>query len=90
MDKFKKVNHKVPMLSLSNAYSYDDLRDFDKKIKDIIKENTNYVVEFKIDGLSVGLNYKNKKFIGGSTRGNGYIGEDITSNLNTIKQYLKL
>lgn len=85
LDKFKKVNHKVPMLSLSNAYSYDDLRDFDKKIKDIIKENTNYVVEFKIDGLSVGLNYKNKKFIGGSTRGNGYIGEDITSNLNTIK-----
>ncbi|GAA0865860.1 NAD-dependent DNA ligase LigA [Paraclostridium tenue] len=85
IDKFNQVTHKIPMLSLSNAYSGQDLRDFDKRVRDSINEEVEYVVEFKIDGLSVGLTYNNGIFEKGATRGNGIIGEDITQNLKTVK-----
>ena len=73
------------MLSLSNAYSDSDLKDFDKRVKDMVNEDVEYVVEFKIDGLSVGITYDNGEFQYGATRGNGVIGEDISKNLMTIK-----
>ena len=85
LEKFNQITHKVPMLSLSNAYSDSDLKDFDKRVRDMVKDEVEYVVEFKIDGLSVGLTYNNGEFQYGATRGNGVIGEDITQNLMTIK-----
>ncbi|MEG0842820.1 MAG: NAD-dependent DNA ligase LigA [Romboutsia sp.] len=85
LDKFSQIVHKMPMLSLSNAYSSQDLKDFDKKVRDMVNGNVEYVVEFKIDGLSVGLTYKNGEFEKGSTRGDGVTGEDISQNLMTVK-----
>jgi DNA ligase (NAD+) len=85
LDKFTQVTHKIPMLSLSNAYSAKDLKDFDKRVRELAHDEVEYAVEFKIDGLSVGLTYKNGVFEKGATRGNGVIGEDITENLRTVK-----
>ena len=85
LEKFNQITHKIPMLSLSNAYSDSDLKDFDKRVKDMVNEDVEYVVEFKIDGLSVGITYDNGEFQYGATRGNGVIGEDISKNLMTIK-----
>lgn len=84
LDKFERVEHKVPMESLQDAFSYDEVRDFDRRVKDsgVIPQ---YVVEQKIDGLSVALEYENGDFVRGSTRGNGLIGEDVTENLKTIR-----
>ena len=84
IDEFKKVTHEVPMMSLGDIFNEDEVRDFDKKIKKTIK-NPTYVCELKIDGLSVSLLYKNGKLVRGATRGNGVIGEDITHNVETIK-----
>ena len=84
IDEFKKVEHKVPMMSLGDIFSEEEVLEFDKKIKKTIKEPT-YVCELKIDGLSVSLIYDNGKLIRGATRGNGTIGEDITHNVETIK-----
>lgn len=85
LDKFTQITHKIPMLSLSNAYSDKDLKDFDKRVRELADDSVEYVVEFKIDGLSVGLTYKNGVFEKGATRGNGVVGEDITENLRTVK-----
>lgn len=85
LDKFNQVTHKIPMLSLSNAYSAQDLKDFDKRVRESVNKDVEYVVEFKIDGLSVGLTYVDGVFKTGATRGNGIIGEDITQNLKTVK-----
>lgn len=85
LDKFTQITHKIPMLSLSNAYSDKDLKDFDKRVRELDDDSVEYVVEFKIDGLSVGLTYKNGVFEKGATRGNGVVGEDITENLRTVK-----
>lgn len=85
LDKFEQVVHKIPMLSLANAYSAQDLRDFDKRVRDMVEGEVEYVVEFKIDGLSVGLTYNNGLFEKGATRGNGIVGEDISQNLKTVK-----
>ena len=84
LDKFEKVTHDVPMMSLSNAFNEDDLRSFDEKI---IKEvgNVNYNVELKIDGLAGSIKYEKGKLILGASRGNGVVGENITSNVKTIK-----
>lgn len=82
--KFKPVKHDVPMQSLHDSFSKDELRDFDARIRNIIK-NPCYVVEPKIDGLSVSLEYKNSVLIRASTRGDGITGEDITDNIRTIK-----
>ncbi|WP_092922356.1 NAD-dependent DNA ligase LigA [Romboutsia hominis] len=85
LDKFEQVVHKIPMLSLANAYSAQDLRDFDKRVRDMVEGEVEYVVEFKIDGLSVGLTYNNGLFEKGATRGDGIVGEDISQNLKTVK-----
>ena len=85
LDKFDQVTHKNPMLSLSNAYSAEDLRDFDRRVKEMTDGDVEYVVEFKIDGLSVGITYENGEFKSAATRGNGIIGEDISKNAMTIK-----
>lgn len=80
---FEKVNHTVQMGSLQDVFSFSELISFDKKVREIIKPV--YVVEPKIDGLSVSLEYVDGIFVRGSTRGNGFIGEDVTQNLKTIK-----
>lgn len=85
LDKFNQVTHKNPMLSLSNAYSAEDLRDFDRRVREMTDGDVEYVVEFKIDGLSVGITYENGEFKSAATRGNGIIGEDISKNAMTIK-----
>ena len=85
---FEKVVHTVKMESLLDAFSYDELRDFDRKVKDAVGK-AQYVVETKIDGLSMSLEYINGVFTRGSTRGDGTVGEDVTQNLATIKSIPK-
>jgi len=84
--EFSTIKHALPMLSLQNAMSADELTDFDKRVKKLLGvTDLEYVMEVKIDGLAVELVYENGQFILGSTRGDGYTGEDITQNLRTIK-----
>ncbi len=91
---FKKAFHKVPMLSLSNAFSEEDLRNFEKKIFNFLSQNNNssisYTAEPKIDGISASLTYQNGRFKYGLSRGDGKEGEDITANLATIKDIPKI
>ena len=86
---FKKVVHRSPMLSLSNAFTEDDLINFEKKILNFLDKKKDFSIEYsaepKIDGISASLIYKNGKFITGLSRGDGKEGEDITENLKTIK-----
>lgn len=83
---FKQVRHVQPLLSLSNAFSDGDLLDWDARLKRMLGvSQVEYIVELKIDGLSVALTYENGEFITGATRGDGQTGEDITVNLRTIK-----
>ena len=86
---FKKIKHKIPMLSLSNAFDEEDLLNFEKKILNFLNEGSNFNFEYsaepKIDGISASLIFKNGKFITGLSRGDGKEGEDITENLKTIK-----
>lgn len=81
---FAKVTHAVKMESLQDAFSIEELYSFDKRVRETI-ENPTYIVEAKIDGLSISLEYENGVFTRGSTRGNGLVGEDVTENLRTIK-----
>jgi len=86
LDTFQKVRHDVPMLSLANAFNEEDLRDFDRRIRQALDEDSySYVCELKIDGLAVSLKYEDGLFVQGSTRGDGTVGEDITANLKTIR-----
>ncbi|WP_018664435.1 NAD-dependent DNA ligase LigA [Heyndrickxia acidiproducens] len=82
---FTKVVHDIPMLSLANAFNEADLRDFDRKVRETVGENYEYVCELKIDGLAISLHYEEGVFVQGSTRGDGTIGEDITANLRTVR-----
>ena len=86
---FKKVTHEVPLQSLQDVFSFEEVEEFDERIQKQAEENgiekVNYVVETKIDGLSAALEYKQGKFVRGATRGNGLIGEDVTENLKTVK-----
>lgn len=85
---FEKVQHEVPLQSLQDIFDFDELRAFDERMKKSALEynkELKYVVETKIDGLSVALQYENGIFVKGATRGNGQVGEDITENLKTIK-----
>ena len=92
-EKFSKVRHRVPMLSLSNTYNISEIEDFDKRIKKIIlsenvKEHSQeleYILELKLDGLSISLIYENGVLIQAVTRGDGQIGEDVTENIMEIK-----
>ena len=91
---FNKVKHKVPMLSLNNAFNREDLENFEKKISNFLSLKNNsdleYSTEPKIDGISASLFYKNGKFIQGLSRGDGVEGEDITENLKTINDIPKI
>ncbi|NLC87363.1 MAG: NAD-dependent DNA ligase LigA [Clostridiaceae bacterium] len=90
---FKEVTHEVPLQSLQDVFSFEKLREFDNRIKKQAEEENEklkYVVETKIDGLSVALEYVDGIFVRGSTRGNGLIGEDVTDNLRTIKHIPKV
>jgi len=84
VDSFKNVEHMIPMLSLDNTYNHNELRDFDERVKKLVG-NIKYVVEPKIDGVGVSLLYENSILIRGATRGDGIKGDDITSNLKTIR-----
>ena len=90
---FKKIKHKVPMLSLGNAFNEKDLKNFEKKINNFLSykkaDEIEYSAEPKIDGISASLIYKNGNFIRGLSRGDGKEGEDITENLKTIKDIPK-
>ena len=81
---FEPVEHTVPMESLQKAFSKEEITDFQRRVKEVIT-NPEYVVEHKIDGLSVSLEYVDGEFVRGSTRGDGLVGEDVTQNLKTIK-----
>ena len=86
LSKFNQIEHSIPLLSLSNAMNQGELEVFDTQmIKGLDNNKIEYVGEPKLDGLAVELVYENGYFIKGSTRGNGYLGEDITENLKTIK-----
>ncbi len=82
---FPQVTHPRPLLSLNNAFNAEELKDFHQRIVKGGVENPQYVVEWKIDGLTVALTYRDGLFVQGATRGDGQIGEDITANLRTVK-----
>ena len=86
LDKFKKVKHSEPMLSLDNAFSYEEVREFDKRIRRLLnaEREIEYTVEPKYDGLAIELTYRNGLLFNASTRGDGYEGEDVTQNIKTI------
>ena len=89
LKEFKTVEHRVPMLSMDNTYSSKEIEEFDERVrKNLEVERLDYVVELKIDGVSISLLYKNGKFIRGATRGDGIKGDDVTLNLKTIKSLL--
>lgn len=87
-EKFSPVTHIVPMESLHDSFSHEELREFDRKVRDVTSA-VQYVVEPKFDGLSVSCEYQNGVFVRGSTRGDGVTGEDVTENLMTIKSLPK-
>ena len=84
IQEFNKVTHDLPMMSLSDVFNFDEIKEFDERVKKVIP-NPSYVCELKIDGLSVSLKYKKGKLVLASTRGDGVVGEDITHNVRTIK-----
>jgi DNA ligase (NAD+) len=83
--EFKQVRHKYSMLSLSNSYSEEELRDFDQKIKKLTDQKYEYICELKYDGTSIGLRYKNGVLDKAITRGDGTFGDDVTDNVRTIR-----
>ncbi|MGE5473065.1 MAG: NAD-dependent DNA ligase LigA [Ignavibacteriales bacterium] len=85
LSEFDAVIHKVQMQSLTDAFDKNELFEFDKRIKNALNQEIEYIVEAKVDGLSVSLEYENGIFVRGSTRGDGSTGEDVTRNLKTIK-----
>ena len=86
VDEFAQVEHRASMLSLDNCYSEEELREYDKRVvKWLGGEAVEYVVEFKIDGLGIALLYEDGKLVRGATRGDGSVGEDVTSNVKTIR-----
>ena len=85
LDEFEKITHKIPMLSLSNTFSTEDLIDFDARVSKLVpSENVEYICELKIDGLAISINYDNGKLVSAATRGDGTVGEDVTENIKTI------
>jgi DNA ligase (NAD+) len=85
IDEFVQYEHKYPMLSLGNTYSEAELRDFDTRIRKVTKESIEYVCELKFDGVSVSITYKDGLFFRALTRGDGTKGDDVTSNVKTIR-----
>ncbi|HIW73222.1 MAG TPA: NAD-dependent DNA ligase LigA [Firmicutes bacterium] len=81
---FAPVRHEVPLESLQDVFSYEELREFDRRVREAVEDPV-YVVEPKIDGLSIALEYADGRFVRGATRGDGQVGEDVTHNLRTIR-----
>lgn len=88
--KFTKVAHTKPMLSLANTYSIEDIKDFDERVRKILNKNVEYILELKLDGLSIDLQYKKGKLVQALTRGDGVFGEDVTDNVYKIKNIPKI
>lgn len=84
LEGFDTVAHRIVMLSLSDAFSKEELYEFDRRVRNVVGDKAEYIVEAKVDGLSVSLEYENGRFARGSTRGDGVVGEDVTLNLRTI------
>ncbi len=84
VEGFAQYRHDVPLQSLNDVFSFDEVEAFDRRVRETVQEPS-YVVEFKIDGLSVALEYLDGVFVRGATRGNGEVGEDVTQNLRTIR-----
>lgn len=85
LDVFEKVEHAVPLQSLNDVFDYDEIYAYDRRVRSALGNNVEYVVEPKVDGLSVSLEYENGVFVRGATRGDGIIGENVTENLRTVK-----
>jgi DNA ligase (NAD+) len=87
VSEFTSIEHSIPMLSIENTYSEEELKEFDKRIRRMLKDvdDIEYVVELKIDGIAITLWYENGVFMRGATRGNGFRGDDVTTNLRTVK-----
>lgn len=85
LEKFEQVNHQVPLESLNDVFSYDELYAFGERMDNMLVQSHSYTVEPKIDGLSMSLEYENGIFVRGATRGNGLVGEDVTENLRTVR-----
>ena len=86
VEDFNKITHRTPMMSLGDVFSYDELRGFHKRIRDVLGyDEVEYICELKIDGLAMSLMYENGKLVYGATRGNGSVGEEVTHNIRTIK-----
>ena len=83
--EFRQVQHKYPMLSLGNTYSEEEIRDFEERIHKTIGDDVEYVCELKFDGVAIGLTYSNGKLLQAITRGDGIRGDDVTTNIKTIK-----
>ena len=85
LDEFEKITHKVPMLSLSNTFSTEDLRDFDARISKLVPDHSvEYICELKIDGLAISIKYEDGRLVSAATRGDGSVGEEVTENIKTI------
>ena len=84
LNTFEKVEHEVPMESLHDSFSEEELMDFDRRVREVVSDPV-YIVEPKFDGLSVSLEYRDGLFVRGSTRGDGLVGEDVTENLRTVR-----
>lgn len=84
LESFTQVTHRVPLESLQDVFDFEELKAFDQRVKSVVPE-VDYVVEPKVDGLSVALEYENGLFVRGATRGDGQVGEDVTENLRTIR-----
>jgi DNA ligase (NAD+) len=85
LDKFSKVEHQHPMMSLFDAFNEQDMRDWEKRNNNILNKKYEYFVELKVDGLAISLSYEKGLFVTGATRGDGSVGEDVTQNLKTIE-----
>ncbi len=83
--EFKQVKHSIPMLSLANTYSEEEIRDFENRIIKTIGSQVDYVCELKYDGVSITLTYIDGKLVSAVTRGDGVEGDDVTTNIKTIK-----
>lgn len=82
---FRQVTHRVPMMSLADAFDEGELKDFHRRVTEAVGQDVEYVVELKIDGLAISLTYENGLLITAATRGDGVVGEDVTQNIKTIK-----
>jgi len=85
LESFETVEHRIPMLSMDNTYSYEELKDFDKRVIKFLGHKTEYFVEEKIDGVSISLMYEKGILTRAVTRGDGHFGDNVTENIKTIK-----